>query len=102
LKIAGGEHALSSSAVNALVGHIAEPVVPLRDPAAVARFVGLTPREREVVALVVDGLDNADIAGQLFVSPFTVKTHANRAMMKSGAQNRAQLVSLAVQAGIRS
>jgi DNA-binding CsgD family transcriptional regulator len=43
----------------------------------------------------------AEIAAELFLSPFTVKTHANRAMMKVGARDRAQLVSYAVQAGIR-
>ncbi|MGY4857860.1 response regulator transcription factor [Cryobacterium sp. AP23] len=101
LAVAGGDHALSPAAMNALVDHVALPVTPPSDPAAVARFDGLTQREREVVALIVEGLDNADIAARIFVSPFTVKTHANRAMMKSGTQNRAQLVSLAVQAGIR-
>jgi DNA-binding NarL/FixJ family response regulator len=49
----------------------------------------------------VSGLDNTRIAAELFPSPFTVKTHANRAMMKVGARDRAQLVSYAVQAGIR-
>ncbi|WEO76576.1 response regulator transcription factor [Cryobacterium sp. SO2] len=102
LAVAGGDHALSSAAVNALVEHVSLPVAMPSDPAAVARFVELTQREREVVTLIVEGLDNADIAARIFVSPFTVKTHANRAMMKSGTQNRAQLVSLAVQAGIHS
>lgn len=102
LRVSGGDNALSPAAVNALVGHIAEPVAVPSDPAAVLRFVELTQREREVVALIVQGLDNAQIAALIFVSPFTVKTHANRAMMKSGTQNRAQLVSLAVQAGVRA
>ncbi|MGO4784441.1 response regulator transcription factor [Cryobacterium sp. W22_MBD10_FK3] len=102
LRVSGGNHALSPAAVNALVEHIAEPAAVASDPAAVLRFVELTQREREVLTLIVAGLDNAQIAAQIFVSPFTVKTHANRAMMKSGTQNRAQLVSLAVQAGIRA
>jgi DNA-binding NarL/FixJ family response regulator len=67
----------------------------------VARFASLTPREHEIVAAIVSGLDNTRIAAELFPSPFTVKTHANRAMMKVGARDRAQLVSYAVQAGIR-
>lgn len=101
LRVFDGGHALSPAAVNALVDHVALPVAAPSDPAAALRFAELTQREREVVALIVTGLDNTAIAARIFVSPFTVKTHANRAMMKSGTQNRAQLVSLAVQAGIR-
>ena len=70
------------------------------DPTLAARFAELTPREREVVGAIVSGLDNAQIAEQFFLSPFTVKTHANRAMAKVGARDRAQLVALAVRAGI--
>ena len=66
-----------------------------------ALFETLTPREREIVEAVVSGKDNAEIGAEFFLSPLTVKTHANRAMMKVGARDRAQLVSLAVQAGIR-
>lgn len=100
LLVAQGEHALSPTAVNALVEHIAVPAPTPGDPAALTRFAGLTRREREVVVLIVEGLDNVEIAARIFLSPLTVKTHANRAMMKSGTQNRAQLVSLAVQAGL--
>ena len=102
LRVSDGGHALSPAAVNALVEHVSLPVVVPSDPAAALRFAELTQREREVVGHIVAGLDNATIAARIFVSPFTVKTHANRAMMKSGTQNRAQLVSLAVQAGIRA
>ena len=101
LRVAQGGRALSAAAVDALVEHVAEDKGPPADPAASARFTGLTAREREVVAMIVGGLDNAEIAAQMYVSPYTVKTHANRAMAKVGARDRAQLVSLAVQAGIR-
>ena len=60
----------------------------------------LTDREREMVALVAHGLSNEDIAGRLFLSPLTVKTHVNRAMSKLGARDRAQLVVLAYQTGL--
>ena len=46
------------------------------------------------------GLSNDEIAAQLYVSPPTVKTHANRAMAKLGARDRAQLVVFAYQAGL--
>lgn len=54
------------------------------------------------MALVATGLTNDEIAGHLFITPFTVKTHANRAMAKLGARDRAQLVVIAYQAGIAS
>jgi DNA-binding NarL/FixJ family response regulator len=60
----------------------------------------LTPREREIVGLVARGLSNDEIAERLYLSPLTVKTHANRAMMKVGARDRAQLVVLAYRAGL--
>ena len=60
----------------------------------------LTEREREVVALIADGMSNAEIARQHTLSPLTVKTHANHAMTKLGARDRAQLVVLAYQTGL--
>jgi DNA-binding NarL/FixJ family response regulator len=60
----------------------------------------LTPREREVLALVGSGLSNDDIAAALTVSPHTVKTHVNRTMTKLGAHDRAQLVIAAYESGL--
>ncbi len=100
VKVASGEHALSPSAIGALVSSLGQPPERPVDAEAAALFETLTARELEVVALVVEGLDNDAIGRRIFISPFTVKTHANRAMMKVGARDRAQLVSLAVRAGI--
>ena len=50
--------------------------------------------------LIATGLSNEEIAGQIYVSPSTAKTHATRAMAKLGARDRAQLVVLAYQAGL--
>ncbi len=100
-EVAAGGGALSASAAAALIGHVAAEQVTPADPGMVKRFEALTPREREVVAAIVSGLDNAQIARDMFLSPFTVKTHANRAMTKVQAKDRAQLVSYAVRAGIR-
>ena len=58
------------------------------------------PRERDVVVLVASGLGNDEIAALMSVSPFTVKTHAVRAMTKVGARDRAQLVSFTFRAGL--
>jgi DNA-binding NarL/FixJ family response regulator len=60
----------------------------------------LTERERQLVGLVGEGLSNDDIAGRLVLSPATVKTHVNRAMMKLGARDRAHLVVFAYEAGL--
>jgi DNA-binding NarL/FixJ family response regulator len=60
----------------------------------------LTPREREVVALVAHGLSNDEIAGRMVLSPLTAKTHVSRAMTKLGARDRAQLVVLAYESGL--
>jgi len=60
----------------------------------------LTAREREITTLVATGLSNEEIADRLFISPSTAKTHVNRAMMKVGARDRAQLVVFAYENGL--
>jgi len=52
------------------------------------------------VALVAGGMSNDEIAARLYLSPLTVKTHVNRAMMKLGSRDRAQLVVIAYQSGL--
>jgi DNA-binding NarL/FixJ family response regulator len=59
----------------------------------------LTPREREVLALVADGLSNDEIAAELVLSAATVKTHIGRLLSKLAARDRAQLVVFAYQSG---
>jgi len=68
--------------------------------AATARLDVLTAREREVLALVGQGLSNEEIGSALFLSPATARTHVSHAMVKLGARDRAQLVVLAYQAGL--
>lgn len=60
----------------------------------------LTGRERDVVTAVAEGKSNADIAGNLYLSEATVKTHITRAFGKVGAQNRVQLAIFAYRAGL--
>ena len=59
------------------------------------RFVLLTPREREVFALVVKGYLNKQIAGRLGTTEQTIKVHRGRVMQKMGAPSLAQLVLMA-------
>ncbi|MQY20082.1 response regulator transcription factor [Nocardia macrotermitis] len=61
---------------------------------------GLTTRETEVLGLIGQGLNNAEIAGSLFISETTVKTHINNAFAKIGARNRAEAVRYAYRHGL--
>ncbi|HEV2636768.1 MAG TPA: response regulator transcription factor [Actinocrinis sp.] len=61
---------------------------------------GLTVREAEVLALIAEGLSNAEIGARLFVSNATVKSHVNRIFAKIGVRDRAQAVRYAFRAGI--
>ncbi|WIB15518.1 response regulator transcription factor [Curtobacterium sp. MCPF17_050] len=95
-----GGGALSAAAQAAVISQVAAQPARTADPDVLARLDALTPRERDVVVAIAHGADNEEIGRTMFVSPFTVKTHANRAMAKLGARDRAQLVSLAYRAGL--
>ena len=60
----------------------------------------LTRRERDVLAEVGRGRNNAEIADRLFISPLTAKTHVSRIMTKLAARDRAQLVVIAYETGL--
>jgi DNA-binding NarL/FixJ family response regulator len=96
--VAGGESLLSPAATKGVIARLL--AVPAPPSGGDGSLAGLTERESEVVTLVAQGLSNDQIAAQLFLSPLTAKTHVNRAMMKLGARDRAQLVVMAYQAGL--
>jgi DNA-binding NarL/FixJ family response regulator len=98
--VARGDALLSPRATRSLIARfLAQPREAAGDVVP-AQLAALTDREREVVAQVALGLSNQDIAGRLFLSPLTVKTHVNRAMAKLDVRDRAQLVVLAYQTGL--
>jgi len=99
--VAAGDALLSPAATTAVVTHVlAEPVT--HDEVDAEALERLTEREREVVALVAHGLSNDEIAERLFLSPLTAKTHVSRALTKTGARDRVQLVVLAYRSGLVS
>ena len=61
---------------------------------------GLTPRECEVLGLLVDGLSQPEIAERLYLSPKTVGTHIQRIMGKMGVKSRTQAVAVAAREGL--
>jgi DNA-binding NarL/FixJ family response regulator len=100
-RVAEGDAVLSPSVTRRLVEHVAAGGAARRPPVDQVRaLAALTDREREVVALVGEGLTNEGIAARLVVSPATAKTHVSRAMVKVGARDRAQLVVLAYESGL--
>ncbi len=95
--VASGEALLSPSVTRRL---IAEFATRAKEPTRGPELDELTDREREVMALVAEGLSNEEIAERLFVSPATAKTHVSRAMIKLNARDRAQLVVFAYESGL--
>ncbi|HMM94303.1 response regulator transcription factor [Phycicoccus sp.] len=99
-QVAAGDAALSPSVTRRLVEHVSAGDARRPPVEQVRALEALTEREREVVALVGEGLTNDEIAARLFLSPATAKTHVSRAMTKAGARDRAQLVVLAYESGL--
>ncbi len=97
-EVAAGEALLSPSVTRRLIAAFASR--PSRASVTPPSMGVLTEREREVVALVAEGLTNEEIAAQLFLSPATARTHVSRAMVKLGARDRAQLVVFAYRSGL--
>ena len=97
--VAAGDALLSPGVTRRLIGEFAIRSRPGAARAA-SRLGELTDREREVVALVGEGLTNDEIAQRLFLSPATAKTHVSRSMVKLQVRDRAQLVVLAYESGL--
>jgi DNA-binding NarL/FixJ family response regulator len=99
LAVAAGDAALDPSVQQAVVAALSTDA-----PSVVSSEEGLpdglTPREAEVLALIADGLNNAQIAEHLVVSPATVKSHINHLFAKAGIRDRAQAVRYAYSRGI--
>jgi len=82
-----GRATLSPAAAQALVETANQPPAPGLD---------LTEREREVLTLMIEGLNNTQIAGRLTVSPSTIKSHVSNILSKLGVASRTEAVTLAL------
>ena len=82
-----GHSTLSPEVAEAMVQAANQPPVPGSD---------LTEREREVLALLVEGLNNTQIAGRLTVTPSTAKSHVSNILTKLGVTSRTEAVTLAL------
>ncbi|WP_190137689.1 response regulator transcription factor [Streptomyces longispororuber] len=98
--VAAGDALLSPAATRSLIARFLTTPDPAAGPVPPVDLAALTAREREVMALAAEGKSDAEIAGELFVSPLTVRTHVQRAKTKLGARDRAQLVVLAYRSGL--
>jgi DNA-binding NarL/FixJ family response regulator len=99
--VARGDALLSPSVTRRLITDLASrPERPPPSDSLGRVLAGLTDREREVMGLVAEGLSNDEIAGRLFLSPLTSKTHVSRIMTKLDARDRAQLVVIAYESGL--
>lgn len=96
--VARGDALLSPGVTRRLINDIAAR--PESSPTTDRKLTHLTGREREVMVLVASGLSNDEIAGRLYLSPLTAKTHVSRIMTKLGLRDRAQLVVLAYETGL--
>jgi DNA-binding NarL/FixJ family response regulator len=98
-----GDSVIAASSTRRLLQHVAPMLrgaggsTAQADPRALAE---LTPREKEVLVLMAYGASNTEIAGQLFVSEATVKTHVGRVLSKTGSRDRVQAVVLAYRTGL--
>jgi two-component system, NarL family, response regulator LiaR len=86
-KAAAGQPSLSPEAAQVLIQRVNEPPTPGKD---------LTEREREILALMVKGLSNNEIAEKLIVSASTAKFHVSNVLSKLGVTSRTEAVALAV------
>jgi DNA-binding NarL/FixJ family response regulator len=96
--IATGDSLLSPSVTRRVIDRMAQQPIP--DLAGRTRLAALTPREREVLALIARGLSNREIATALVVEESTIRTHVKRVLMKLGLRDRVQAVIFAYETGM--
>jgi len=95
--VAGGDALIDPSITRRLIQQFVRASRPRREEPS--QLAALTPREREVLRLVAQGMSNAEIAASLVVEESTVKTHVARILMKLNLRDRVQAVVFAYECG---
>jgi DNA-binding NarL/FixJ family response regulator len=95
--VAAGDALLAPGVTRRLIAEFAARRDPLEPAPA---LTGLTDRERDILVLIARGLSNAEIAGQLVISPLTAKSHVRNILRKLDCHDRAGLVALAYESGL--
>lgn len=95
-----GDAMLAPSVARRVVAQVADGSSNQRQREAVSRLERLTPREREVLIEVGQGLSNAEIGDRLYLSEATVKSHVGHLFDKLGSTNRVQIALIAYRAGL--
>jgi DNA-binding NarL/FixJ family response regulator len=99
--VAGGEALLAPTVTRRLIADVVGRGRPVAtDPRVASRLAGLTARETETLRQVARGLSNAEIAGRLYVTEHTVKTHVSNLLTKLALRDRVQAVVLAYESGL--
>ncbi|MFI8778427.1 response regulator [Brachybacterium paraconglomeratum] len=95
--VAGGDSLLSPAVTTTVLAQLGERLASRVSPGLLD---GLTPREREVLALVGRGMSNDEIGQALFLSPATARTYVSRLLARLAARDRSRLVVLAYESGL--
>jgi DNA-binding NarL/FixJ family response regulator len=97
--VANGDALIAPAVTRAVIEEFArqQPAITAAPPAAIAE---LTPREREVLDLLISGLSNPEVCQRLVISEATVKTHVARILQKLNLRDRVQAVIYAYETGL--
>ena len=95
--VAGGDSLLSPAVTSTVLARLGEHLATRVEPGLLD---ALTPREREVLALVGRGMSNDEIGARLHLSPATARTYVSRLLAKLRARDRSRLVVLAYESGL--
>ena len=96
--VAGGANVVPPALTGTLLSHIAEQAI-IRQTPALADAVRMTKREREVIDLIAQGLSNKEIAKQLHLATYTVKSHVHNILEKLALHSRLQIAAHAHKIG---
>ncbi len=96
--VAAGDALYAPAVTRRLIEEFVHRPTPQRD--GPEELHELTPRERDVLTLIAQGLSNAEIAAELVLSQTTIKTHVAHVLAKLGLRDRTQAVVLAYESGL--